>query len=76
MRKRLAVVLVAVVATIGVVALVQATRDDGPPPPPTTVPTTTPTTFPVPYDPNTGIIGTVPPEDPNAGPGILSSGGT
>ncbi len=84
MRNRMAAAIGAAVASVGVVALVlvQANRDDRTSAPPTTVrsiPTTTQvpeTTFPVPYDPDTGVIGTIPPVDPNAGQGVLSSGGT
>ena len=41
-------------------------------PPPEDVPDQLPT---VPYDPATGVIGTTVPVDPNAGTGVLSSGG-
>ena len=77
MRKWMAVAAVAALAAVGAVVLVQA-GDDEPPstPGPTTTVAPAPTTIPVPYDPDTGVVGTIPPLDPDAGEGILSSGGT
>ena len=78
MRKWMAVAAVAVLATVGAVVLAQSGDDkETPPEPPTTLAPAPPsTTIPVPYDPDTGVVGTIPPVDPNAGEGILSSGGT
>jgi hypothetical protein len=77
MRKWMAVAGVAALATVGTVVLVQSSDDEPPPPPePTTTVAPAPTTVPAPYDPETGVVGTIPPVDPNAGEGILSSGGT
>ncbi|MEA2825991.1 MAG: hypothetical protein QOG43_430 [Actinomycetota bacterium] len=77
MRKWMAVAGVAVLATVGGVVLTQSLRDDKTTPTPEPTSTLAPaTTVPVPYDPNTGVVGTIPPVDPNAGEGILSSGGT
>jgi hypothetical protein len=74
----MAVAGVAALATVGAVVLARS-GDDGPtsPEPTTTLaPAPSTTTIPVPYDPETGVVGTIPPVDPNAGEGILSSGGT
>lgn len=79
MRKWMAVAGVAALAAVGGVVLTQSLRDDKATPTPAPTTTLAPATtvaVPVPYDPNTGVVGTVPPVDPNAGEGILSSGGT
>lgn len=83
MRKWIAAAFVAVLAAVGIVVVAQTGGDDKTTPTSEPITTTVPlgvgetTTVPsVPYDPDTGVIGTIPPIDPNAGEGTLSTGGT